>query len=576
MVNVNKLCPGCMNEMDGSGICSICGYDSLSKNDVDCLNVRYILSGRYVIGKVLDRSSEGITYLAFDQNKNIPVNIREYFPLSISSRNPDKTVSIQKSDTYSFNEGLIEFLELNRKLSAIESDCLFPVNAIFEDNSTAYAVFSQNTGITLSNFLDVNGGVLKWEQARPLFLPLIDTIIKLNENGIIHGGISPESIFVSRDGKLRLSNISIIQTRFASENFQTAIYPGCAAIEQYSTEKGNMGSFTDVYGLAATIFRVLIGNLPDPANERIHNDSMAIPSHFADELPRQVLVSLANALQVKIAGRTQTVEKFRDELVYGETEENIIRAETRRKNEEIMRSKRIAEKMEPNGKSKHKNSSLKYGITAALCTVGAFVIIGVIMAFTVLKGYFFPKKPVEKTSDADSMPSVASIGEIDEGADVIEEKKYEVPNLIGKYYTELKDIEKIDVFNISIADKKFSNSVPRGAICSQSVKAGNSVVRNTKIKVSISLGPSTIKIADVTGLTTDKAIIELLKQGFLYDNISLVEKFDADNKAGTVISQTPQFGQSVNTEIKIVLYYAVNNNDDTDSEDLIGGADNIE
>ena len=558
MVDVNKLCPGCMNETAGDRICSVCGYDSVSKNDVDCLNVRFILNERYVIGKVTHRSSEGITYLAFDKNKNKPVNIKEYFPLSFSLRNPDKTVAVKNEENFYFNEGLLEFIDLNKKLSQLEAASIIPVENVFEDNGTAYAVFAHNTGITLSNFLDVNGGTLKWEQARPLFLPLIDTIITLNSNGIIHGGISPESIIVGRDGKLRISNISIIETRFASEKLQTVIYPGCAAIEQYSTEKGNIGSFTDVYGLAATIFRVIIGVLPPPANERIKNDSMSIPSHFADELPRQVLVSLANALQVKIAARTQTVEHFRDELVYGETTENIKKAENKRRMEEQERSKRIAEKIEGNTPDKQskkkKSSSLKYALIAALSTVGVFLILFAILSFTVFKDYFFPKKDTDTNSDVSSMPSVASIGEIDEGADTVKIKLYPVPNLIGKYYSQLEEIKELDDLQINIAGKAFSDTAPRGTICAQSVEAGKEVEKDTKIDITISLGPSKIKIADVLGLEPDQAKLELLKQGFLFENIEVIEKYDSDSEPGKIISQEPKYGELVSTDIAVKIY----------------------
>lgn len=252
MIEPNKLCPGCMKPATGDRICKICGYDSVSKNDPSFLNVRFLLARRYVIGKVLDRSSESVTYLAFDCETNEAVNIKEYFPLDIAVRNPDRSIAVYKTQSFAFNNGLLEFISLNRKLTNLESASIVPVKSVFEDNGTAYAVLANNTGITLSRFLEINGGVLKWEQARPLFLPLIDTVISLNDNGIIIGGISPETVYVGRDGKLRLSNISIIETRFASENFKTAIYPGCAAIEQYSTEKGNIGLFTDVYGLAAT------------------------------------------------------------------------------------------------------------------------------------------------------------------------------------------------------------------------------------------------------------------------------------------------------------------------------------
>ncbi len=561
MLDANRLCPGCMNENTGEKVCSICGYDIGQKNPENCLNVKFILKSKYLIGKVLDASSEGITYLAWDGNLNEPVNIKEYYPLGIATRNPDKTVSVGEGKSFSFNEGLLEFLELNRKLCTLELPAVLPIYDVFEDNGTAYVVFAQNTGITLSSFLERNSGMLKWEQARPLFLPLIDTVITLNNNRIIHGGISPESITVSRDGKLKLTNISIIETRFASEMFATAIYPGCAAIEQYSTEKGNIGAFSDVYGISSTLFRVLIGTLPPPANERMSEDKMSIPSHFADELPRQVLVAIANGLQLKLSARTNSVEQFKDELVYGETQENIRKAEIRKKQKEIDNSKRIAEKI---SEPKKDTSSVKYALIAASCTAGAFIIIGGILALTVLKDYFFPKKVTEE-KEINSMPSVASIGEYESGADIVKVKTYAVPDLTGKYFSQIDEDEACEDLVIVIGDKKFSDTAPRGTICGQSVTAGKEVVKDTEISVTISLGPKKIKMANVTGLKEDEAKLELLKQGFLYENIEIIEKYDTDKTPETVIEQFPESGESVNTDIAVKIY--VNSYKDENAEE---------
>jgi len=554
MSDSKKICPACMNETDDGDVCTVCGHDFSSNNPADCLPISFCLADRYIIGKANDFSSEGIVYIAFDNVKNEAVLIKEYFPLEVAVRNPDKTVNFANSKKYNFNEGLMDFLELNRTLMSVEAPSLFNIENVFEENGSAYAVFSQNTGVTLSDFLDRNGGTLKWEQARPLFLPLIDTVIALNEKGIIHGGISPESIIVGRDGKLRLSNISIIGTRYFSGNFATALYPGCAAAEQYSSERGNIGSYTDVYGVSASMFRTLIGIMPPPANERAVKDGMSIPSHFADELPRQVLVALANGLQLKVSDRTSSVEVFRDELVYGETKENIRKAEVKRQRTKIEEEKRIASKFEDE-KDESKGSSAKYAVISAGITALVFIILAAVLSLTVLKDYFFPKKD-SSNSGTESLESYSSIGDMDDGADVVAKKTYTVPELVGKYYSAIYDDEndEYENFIIKVTGKQFSDSAPKGTVCTQSITPGKAVEKNTTIEVVLSLGPEKIKIADVTGLKLDEAKIELLKQGFLYDNISVVEKYDSDKEPETIIDQTPKYGESVNTDISVTIY----------------------
>ena len=104
------------------------------------------------------------------------VKIKEYFPAGIAVRNPDTSVSIVPDKKYAFNEGLLEFLEINQKIMRQALASLQPVTDVFEHGGTAYAVLQNVQGITLSDFLVRNGGTLKWEQARALLLPLIDNV----------------------------------------------------------------------------------------------------------------------------------------------------------------------------------------------------------------------------------------------------------------------------------------------------------------------------------------------------------------------------------------------------------------
>ena len=140
---------------------------------------------------------------------------------------------------------------------------LVPVIDVFEENGTAFAVMQNVQGATLSDFLSRNGGTLKWEQARALFLPLIDTIKGMHDLGIIHKGISTDTILVGRDGKLRITGYSINKLRLENDEIQYEVLDGFAAVEQYKTEEEfKVVPATDVYGFCATLFNVLIGNLP--------------------------------------------------------------------------------------------------------------------------------------------------------------------------------------------------------------------------------------------------------------------------------------------------------------------------
>ena len=543
MLNTDKLCPNCMNDSGGERICPVCGCDSTEQNGSDCLPVRSVLANRYTVGRAKKRNGEGITYIGWDNSESAVVTVREYFPAGFAVRNPDNTVGMKKGGEYTFNEGLMEFMDINRQIKASELPAHMPVTDVFEENGTVYAILQSISAITLKSFLKKNGGALKWEQARPLFLPLIDTVKGMNDLGIIHGGISTDTILVGRDGKLRISEYSVKNLRKADSPLESELFSGFAAAEQY-TSNMHIDAYTDVYGLCAVLFTVLIGSIPPKAVDRLQNDSMTVPSKFAEELPRHVLSALANGLQVLPENRTQNIEAFKNELVYAETADTVAVSRKPKKAEEGAKKS-----------SKKQGGTAKYVVISSACTALVFlVIVGVLVGTVFRESVFGNKASSEQSSDVwASAPSVDELGTIDSGA---EESAvlFTVPQLTGKYYAELADNEEYDKFEFVIKGNEYSDKFPRGQICAQSVAEGTGVVRDTKIELTISLGPKEIKIANVVGLDETNAKLELLKQGFLYDNIEVLEKYDEDREPGSVLEQEPKYGTQVSAYSAVKIY----------------------
>ncbi len=543
MLNTEGLCLGCMSDNGGERICPICGFDNLSKNPTDCLPLKSYIQNRYFIGKALKTDGEGITYIGWDKAKSTKVKIKEYFPSGFALRNPDKTVSIPTEGRYTFNEGLMEFMDVNRSIMISTLPSLMPIYDVFEENGTAYCVSELISGITLEEFLIKNGGALKWEQARPLFLPVIDTLNGMNEIGYIHGGISTETIIVGRDGKLRISDFSIKKLRRADSELEASLYEGFASCEQYGINEIKNDTYTDVYGLCATLFRVLIGNPPPPAPQRLTNDVMTIPARFAEELPRQVLAALANGLQILPQNRTRTVETFKNEFIYGEIDIPVT--------EERPTPKAVTKAQDISSSKKPDNNSVKYVVTSALITVGVLLVIAVILCLTVFKDSIFSGK---NDNSSDNIISVIShVNEDIESIPSIPIKTFEVPDLSGKYFSEITEEDAYEMFQFEIKEKVHSNQ-PKGTVCKQSIKAGTQKPRDTKIILTISLGPKEVIVPNLSGLTETEAKLELLKQGFLYENIKVLEKYDEESEPATVLDQSPKYGEKLSIESIVEIY----------------------
>ena len=121
MLNTERLCLGCMNDNGGEKVCSICGYDSREQNPQGFLPVKFWIKERYLIGRACDSNGEGITYIGWDNKEDTVVNKREYFPKGAAERDADNSVKIVKGSEFTFNEGIMNFLELNKKLQKLNN-----------------------------------------------------------------------------------------------------------------------------------------------------------------------------------------------------------------------------------------------------------------------------------------------------------------------------------------------------------------------------------------------------------------------------------------------------------------------
>lgn len=185
---------------------------------------------------------------------------------------------------------------------------------IVEDHGTAYAISEYMEGVSLREYLLRSpSGYLSWEQARILFMPVLSTLGTLHSAGIIHRGISPTTLIVGKNGKMRITGFSIWQARTARGDLTAQLFPGYAAIEQYGFE-GQQGPWTDIYAFSAVLYRTLIGSTPLEATSRVTNDRLMVPGKFAEQLPAYVINALMNGLQILPEDRTRTVDQLRAEL----------------------------------------------------------------------------------------------------------------------------------------------------------------------------------------------------------------------------------------------------------------------
>lgn len=535
MQNVENLCLGCMKDNGGADTCPFCGYHDDHLQTAPFMPPKAWLEDRYFVGKLIDNDGEGATYMGWDNTLQAPIYIREFLPTEMIDRKIDALpITVKPEYATSFETHLKEFLELSRALARMRDlPAVIPVYDIFEANGTGYRISEYAESITFEEFLKRNGNVLTFEQTRSLLMPPLGTLSALHNAGIIHGGISPKTLIITRDGKVKFSGFAITALRDTRSDLRSRLFSGYSAIEQYGFE-GRKGPQTDIYAFAAVIYRALVGGDPPEATKRASNDSLTIPASVAGSIPRHALVALANSLQVMPGDRISSADELRNEFSSAAPASAIAEDLADDEPEEIE-------------EKSSKGKSVTYTLIAMIITV---IVLGVALYFLNAKLHIFGSKE-EVVSDVSAISTEEPLSYVDSGMTI------KVKDITGTKYTDAV-LKYGSIYNLSVSEKKYSTNYAAGEIMEQSVAAGTDVPADKKadITVVVSLGPSTVTIPDLSGKSYEEAALQLVSLGFSPANISKVEKYSDSVKYGKVIEVEPASGTKdydVNMQVKIYV-----------------------
>ena len=492
-------------------VCPHCRYSVDRKNPAGYLPAGTVLAEHYLVGRALGSYGDACIYVGYDKLLKSPTFIREFFPADFAERTKSGEVLPVSGREEAFATCLDSFLSGARVLARLKDlPCLLPLYDIFNENSTSYAIYDFCEGRSLSRELKARGGRMSWNEARPLFMPLMTTLSALHHAGVHHLAISPDTILVDADGKLRLRSFAIPQARTTGSPMKPRLVAGFSAPEQYAL-KQDCGAPADVYGLAATIFCTITGNVPPEATTRLNGaQDLFLPAEVAEELPSEVSMALFRALQPDVDKRIATVEEFRTVL----TAEPAVSP--------LLDEEPAQEETAPVKKNRY---PLYIGITV-------FVILAILAA--ILLAILFPKNrpvdnPISDVPAPTTTPKTSATYQDPTSA-------YSIPNLVGKNYFSEKHETRLGEFKLEIDYMKFDTKKEKGTILSQEPAAGTGADAGATIKVVISMGAEDLKVPDVTGWPQEYATKYLEALGFHVDVLLLNQ---SDYAKGTVEGTEP-------------------------------------
>ncbi len=520
-----KLCMGCMNPLDEYGVCHYCSYTDDIPHLQSYLAPRTVLNDRYIVGKMLSYNGEGASYICYDTVAKSKAVVREYMPDTLCEREmKSKNIVINPDCLAKYKTYMSEFQDMNRTLTRMRSlKSICTAKDMFSENNTCYVILEYVEGVSLKKFLQSNRGYLQWAQVKKLFTPLFTTLSIIHNAGIIHRGISPENIIVTATGELKITGFSISSIRTAGTALSNEFYSGYTAPEQYNS-KDWQGTWTDVYSIAAVIYRILTGYVPPDANNRIHNDTLIPASRLNNSIPRHVSNILMRAMAVDIRERIHNINDLVSEL-FENVPEPSPHVKGATQTIPVVKPRPEPSQDEYYGGEQYSAQYAKKKSSTALTVMGF-----ILLALLLIVGIFMLYEVFQPPESGDGDNSVIVTNDTDDESEILiqnsqpvtlpQDESAEVspygtgaimPNLIGQT---LDTVERELGNSFSIRTKTYySDTDEKGIISEQSIPAGTDYDPEAmnKLTLRVCLGPPNVQVPEFTGMTK-KQYLDLLSE----------------------------------------------------------------
>ena len=320
--NKTVLCPGCgALNTDHAGFCSACG-EEITREAVRILPVGTNLDqGRYTVTGFVGRGGSAITYRARQRNFSQEIVLREYYPSVIAKRAQDNrnVIPTALQIENDFERGKIQFRKEGDSLRSLRDiPNIVTVYDVFEDNNTVYMVEDYIKGESLQTFL-TREGKLSFRQAMKILTPVMKALAAVHSHEILHRDVKPSNIMLE-NGAPCLIDFGISRkiremTTLSSEpgpkirTIASSYTKGYAALEQITGEERETAA-VDVYGAAATLYRMVTGVSPDDALSRQRQDYLLPPIEAGAHISKRQSDIIMQGLSLYAKDRFQTMQAF--------------------------------------------------------------------------------------------------------------------------------------------------------------------------------------------------------------------------------------------------------------------------
>ncbi|SDX42677.1 Serine/threonine protein kinase [Allochromatium warmingii] len=268
--------------------------------------------GAYRIIKPIAKGGFSLIYLATDEDTGEEVVIKEYMPKKLARRDvQQRVVPMSMSYAESLHHGRKLFFQEVKALASLHHPNIVRVLAFLLANDTGYMVMPNERGRNLGAYLQERKGGLSTSFLLDVFVPVLDALALMHRRSMVHLDVKPGNIHLRHGNMPLLLDLGAVHplNRSRSRGGQV-ITAGYSPLEQYFRD-GEVGPWTDVYAVGASLRTCMDGHTPQPAPERQKDDQL-IPAVDAlkDRYPEFLLNAVDWSMAMDPARRPQDAEEL--------------------------------------------------------------------------------------------------------------------------------------------------------------------------------------------------------------------------------------------------------------------------
>ena len=529
-MEATRLCPYCLQPLPGAAqSCPHCGKSFAGRNPGGTLPVGTVLAGRYTVGEMLSIDGEGILYRGAENLGRFRVTIKEYLPITLTAeRTAESTLRPKTGSEVLFKTTRMDFADLYRSIQRITpANGLEAVQDVVEANNSVYAILENLGGTPLDQWLENHPGTIRPDDACTMLQPVFEGVAAMHKIGLVHRGICPENIRVMENNRCRLAGYATVGLRTAGSGLHEQLYEGYSAPEQYSTAEFE-GRYTDEYSLAAVFYRMVCGQAPVPAAQRIVADSNPRAKSVNGSLPLYVSQVLQLGLRLRPMERIQTVPQLYQALSSKEYTAELTRT---------MKPETPVRTAQPEPERKEHLLSLKALLAGIVILLSILILLTL---WSVLSQHIH--QPAASAAESEPASSEVMV------------PQNLVPNFIGMDYTQVQNNREYTSMYLFYVTEEYSDTAPAGQIIQQEPSADTVLKAGETIRLVVSKGPQMAEMPNIIGFTQDSAVKELEARGLVASCFMVVN--DGSYASGCVVRTSEEPGTKVEVGTVITVYIA--------------------